>query len=57
MFSDTNGTPFVGSGDYYKVTKTGDAGYGYSVQIDSDGVVYDIRQCSNDNPGTCGGSL
>lgn len=57
VFSDTNGTPFVGSGDYYKVTKTGDAGYGYSVQIDSDGVVYDIRQCSNDNPGTCGGSL
>jgi hypothetical protein len=56
VFSDTNGTPFVGNGNFYKVTKTGDAGYGYSVKIDEYGVV-DIRQCTNDNPGMCGPSL
>jgi hypothetical protein len=57
VFTDTNGTPFIGSGNYYQVTKTGDVGFGYAVQIDSDGVVYDIQQCRSNNPGDCSGSL
>lgn len=57
IFSDTEGTTFVGTGNYYRVYKTDDAGYGYSVSIDEYGVATDIHMCKSLNPGVCEGNL
>ena len=57
IFSDKIGTPFVGSGNYYRIIKSGGTGYGYSITINQYGIVETISNCLNNSPGYCQGQL
>jgi len=57
IFSDKLGTIFVGTDNYYKVTKNGDFSFGYAITINESGFVNTISQCLTNKPGKCGGIL
>ena len=57
IFSDKLGTLFVGTGNYYRIIKSGGTGFGHSITVDTYGIVGTIRGCLNNSPGSCGGNM
>ena len=57
IFSDKLGTLFVGTGNYYRIIKSGGTGFGHSITVDEYGIVGTIRACLNNSPGSCGGIM
>lgn len=56
LYADQSGTVWTGgTGNYHRISKVGNTGNGYSVQVGINGIVNDTRQCVSS--GTCGSSI